>query len=87
MYTSNLFTWSHTFALLLAQSKTELEITSILGVDQPTISRDVKALKQMSRQFVFDLAMLLLLRYDQDYDALGSVISYQHDIQQSPRSL
>ena len=35
---------------------TESEITQELNVDQSTISRDVKALKQMSQQFVFDLA-------------------------------
>jgi IS30 family transposase len=41
---------------LLAQSMTESEIAQELNVDQSTISRDVKALKQMSQQFVFDLA-------------------------------
>jgi IS30 family transposase len=43
-------------ASLLAQSMTESEIALELNVDQSTISRDVKALKQMSQQFVFDLA-------------------------------
>lgn len=43
-------------ASLLAQSMTESEIAQELNVDQSTISRDVKALKQMSQQFVFDLA-------------------------------
>jgi IS30 family transposase len=43
-------------ASLLAQSMTESEIAQALNVDQSTISRDVKALKQMSQQFVFDLA-------------------------------
>src|SRR5215210_2271176 len=43
-------------ASLLAQSMTETEIAQELNVDQSTISRDVKALKQMSQQFVFDLA-------------------------------
>jgi IS30 family transposase len=41
---------------LLAQSITETEIAQKLNVDQSTISRDIKALKQMSQQFVFDLA-------------------------------
>jgi IS30 family transposase len=41
---------------LLAQSATESEIAKKLNVDQSTISRDIKALKQMSQQFVFDLA-------------------------------
>jgi DNA-binding transcriptional ArsR family regulator len=34
----------------------ESEIAQKLSVDQSTISRDIKALKQMSQQFVFDLA-------------------------------
>jgi IS30 family transposase len=43
-------------ASLLAQSMTESEIAKKLNADQSTISRDIKALKQMSQQFVFDLA-------------------------------
>ena len=43
-------------ASLLAQSITETEIAEQLDVDQSTISRDVKALKEMSQQFVSDLA-------------------------------
>jgi IS30 family transposase len=43
-------------ASLLAQSMTESEIAQKLNVDQSTISRDIKALKQVSQQFVFDLA-------------------------------
>ena len=43
-------------ASLLAQSITEGEIAKKLNVDQSTISRDIKALKHMSQQFVFDLA-------------------------------
>jgi DNA-binding NarL/FixJ family response regulator len=43
-------------ASMLAQSMTETEIAEQLNVDQSTISRDVKALKEMSQQFVFDLA-------------------------------
>jgi IS30 family transposase len=41
---------------MLAQSMTESEIAKNLNVDQSTISRDIKALKKMSQQFVFDLA-------------------------------
>jgi IS30 family transposase len=43
-------------ASMLAQSMTETEIAEQLSVDQSTISRDIKALKEMSQQFVFDLA-------------------------------
>jgi IS30 family transposase len=41
---------------MLAQSMTETEIAEQLNVNQSTISRDVKALKQMSERFVLDLA-------------------------------
>jgi DNA-binding transcriptional regulator GbsR (MarR family) len=35
---------------------TETEIAEQLQMDQSTISRDVKALKELSQQLVFDLA-------------------------------
>jgi IS30 family transposase len=50
-------------ASLIAQSMTETEIAEQLNVDQSTISRDVKALKEMSQQFVFDLAKSDLAYY------------------------
>src|SRR5215212_457235 len=43
----------------------ESEIAQKLNVDQSTISRDIKALKQMSQQFVFDLAKSDLAYYYQ----------------------
>jgi hypothetical protein len=42
---------------------TEGEIAEELNVDQSTISRDIKALKEMSQQFVFDLAKSDLAYY------------------------
>jgi hypothetical protein len=45
-----------TVASLLAQSMNEIEIGEILSVDQSTVSRDVTALKSMSRKFVYNLA-------------------------------
>lgn len=48
---------------LIAQSKTETEIANRLGVDQSTISRDVTALKELSKQFVYDLARSDLAYY------------------------
>ena len=50
-------------ASLLAQSLTETEIAEELEVDQSTISRDVKALKQLSQQFIYDLAKSDLAYY------------------------
>jgi IS30 family transposase len=43
----------------LKQSMTETEIAEELNVDQSTISRDIKALKEISQQFVFDLQNLI----------------------------
>jgi transcriptional antiterminator len=58
-------------ASLLAQSMTETEIADQLNVDQSTISRDVKALKEMSQQFVFDLAKSdLAFYYKQSIDGI-----------------
>jgi Trp operon repressor len=48
---------------LLAQSMTESEIAQELKVDQSTISRDVKALKELSQQFIYDLAKSDLAYY------------------------
>jgi Trp operon repressor len=48
---------------MLAQAMTEQEIADKLGVDRTAISRDVKVLKQMSQQFVYDLAHSDLIYY------------------------
>ena len=50
-------------ASLLAQSMTETEIAQELNVDQSTISRDTKALKESSQQFVYNLAKSDLAHY------------------------
>ena len=56
---------------MLAQPMTETEIVEQLNVDQSTISRDVKALKEMSLQFVFDLAKSdLAYYYKQSIDGI-----------------
>ena len=50
---------------------TETEIAQELGVDQSTISRDVKALKQLSQQFVYDLGKSdLAYYYKQSIDGI-----------------
>jgi IS30 family transposase len=58
---------------MLAQSMTETEIAEQLNVDQFTISRDVKALKEMSQRFVFDLAKSDLAYYYK-YDIITASI-------------
>jgi IS30 family transposase len=50
-------------AILLAQSMTETEIAQELNVNQSTISRDIKMLKELSQRFVFDLAKSDLAYY------------------------
>lgn len=59
---------------LLAQATTEEQIASALGVDQSTISRDIKVLKRQSQQFVYDLAKTdLCFYYKQSIEGIGEV--------------
>jgi IS30 family transposase len=61
-------------ASLLAQAATEEEIAQKLGVDQSTISRDIKSLKQSSQKFVYDLAKTdLAYAYKQSIDGIQAV--------------
>jgi hypothetical protein len=61
-------------ASLLAQSMTEKEIAKKLKVDQSTISRDIKVLKKLSQQFVYDLAKSdLAYCYKQCLDGIEEV--------------
>jgi hypothetical protein len=58
-------------ASLLAQSMNETEIANKLRVDQSTISRDIKVLKKLSQQFVYDLAKSdLAYYYKQSIDGI-----------------
>jgi hypothetical protein len=61
-------------ASLIAQSFTEEQIALQLKVNQSTISRDIKVLKQMSQQFVYDLAKSdLAYCYKQCIDGIEEV--------------
>ena len=61
-------------ATLLAQPMTETEIAYELKVDQSTISRDIKILKELSQRFVFDLAKSdLAYYYKQCIDGIEEV--------------
>ena len=61
-------------ASLLVQSLTETEIAKELKVDQSTIIRDIKELKKMSQQFVYDLAKAdLTYCYKQCLDGIEEV--------------
>jgi hypothetical protein len=41
--------------IMIAQGMTEVDIAAKLGVDNTTISKDVKALKLISQQFIYDI--------------------------------
>jgi IS30 family transposase len=59
---------------LLAQSKTETEISKQLQVHVSTISRDVSYLRKQSQQFVYDLAKSdLAFYYKQCLDGIEEV--------------
>lgn len=61
-------------ASLLSRSVSETEIARQLGVDQSTISRDVKVLKASCQQFVYDLAKSdLAYYYKQSIDGIEEV--------------
>ena len=58
-------------ASLLVRSASESEIAYRLGVNQSTISRDIKVLKSESQQFVYDLAKSdLAYYYKQSLDGI-----------------
>ena len=60
-----------TVASMLAQSMTESEIAEQLNVNQSTISRDIKVLKELSQRFVYDLAKSdLAYYYKQSIDTI-----------------
>ena len=42
-------------AVMIAQGMSEVDIAAKLGVDNTTISKDVKALKLISQQFIYDI--------------------------------
>jgi Trp operon repressor len=58
-------------ASLLSKSFSETQIAQQLGVDQSTISRDIKVLKESAQQFVYDLAKSdLAYYYKQSIDGI-----------------
>ncbi|MGB7632668.1 MAG: helix-turn-helix domain-containing protein, partial [Nitrososphaeraceae archaeon] len=42
-------------AIMIAQGMSEVNIAAKLGVDNTTISKDVKALKLISQEFIYDI--------------------------------
>jgi IS30 family transposase len=59
---------------LLAKCVTEEEIAKRLGVDQSTISRDIKALKIAAQKYIYDLDKSdLAYSYKQSIDGLHEI--------------
>jgi hypothetical protein len=68
-------------ALMIAQSMTEVEIAEKLGVDNSTISKDVRALKLISQQFIYDITKSdFTYYYKQCLDAVKLILRKQYEI-------
>jgi IS30 family transposase len=66
---------------LLAQARTEQELAAELGVTQATISRDIRHLKILSQQYIYDLAKSdLAFYYQQCIDGINEVKRKAWDI-------
>jgi transposase len=68
-------------AIMIAQGMTEVEIASKFGVDNSTISTDVKALKLISQQFIYDIAKSdFTYYYKQCLDLVRLILKKQSEI-------
>jgi hypothetical protein len=68
-------------AIMIAQSYTEVEIAEKLGVDNTTISKDVKALKLISQQFIYDITKSdFTYYYKQCLDMVKLILRRQWEI-------
>ena len=68
-------------AIMATQSYTEVEIAAKLGVDNTTISKDVKALKLISQQFIYDITKSdFTYYYRQCLDMVKLVLRRQMEI-------
>jgi IS30 family transposase len=68
-------------AIMVTQSYSEVEIAAKLGVDNSTISKDIKALKLISQQFIYDITKSdFTYYYKQCLDAAKLILRKQYDI-------
>ena len=68
-------------AIMVAQGISEVEITAKLGVDNTTISKDIKALKLISQQFIYDITKSdFTYYYKQCLDMVKFVLREQSEI-------
>jgi hypothetical protein len=68
-------------AIMVTQSYSEMEIAAKLGVDNSTISKNIKALKLISQQFIYDITKSdFTYYYKQCLDMVKLVLQRQMDI-------
>jgi hypothetical protein len=68
-------------ALMAAQGITELEIGKKLGVDCSTVCKDIKALKLISQQFIYDVTKSdFTYYYRQNLELVKMVLRKQWEI-------
>lgn len=68
-------------AIMVAQGISEVEIAAKLGVDNTTISKDIKALKLISQQFIYDITKSdFTYYYKQCLDMVKFVLRKQSEI-------
>jgi hypothetical protein len=68
-------------AIMVIQSYTEVEIAAKLGVDNTTISKDIKALKLISQQFIYDITKSdFTYYYKQCLEMLKLILRKQSEI-------
>jgi len=73
-------------AIMVTQSYTEVEIAAKLGVDNTTISKDIKALKLISQQFIYDITKSdFTFYYKQCLDMLKLILRKQSEIVEKER--
>jgi DNA-binding CsgD family transcriptional regulator len=68
-------------AIMVAQGISEVEIAEKLGVDNTTISKDIKALKLISQQFIYDITKSdFTYYYKQCLDMVKFILRKQSEI-------
>lgn len=73
-------------AILVTQSYSEMEIAAKLGVDNTTISKDIKALKLICQQFIYDITKSdFTYYYKQCLDAVKLILRKQFEIADKER--
>ncbi len=65
---------------MVAQGMTEVEIGQRLGVNASTISTDIKALKLISQQFIYDITKSDFTYYKQCLDSIKLILRKQYEI-------